>query len=110
MRSVGRVATPNPGWDGATPDPATSVAPYRIFNIGAERQVELLRYIEVLEECLGRKAQMEMLPLQAGDVPDTEADVTALSDSVGYKPRVTVEEGVRNFVEWYLDYMKAQDR
>ena len=72
-----------------------------------EAAEELLRYIEVLEECLGRKAQMEMLPLQAGDVPDTEADVTALSENVGYKPQVTVEEGVRNFVDWYRDYMKV---
>lgn len=95
----------NPDWDGQNPDPATSGSgPYRIFNIGAEEQVELLRYIEVLEECLGRKAIMEMLPLQPGDVPDTVADVTELQRIVGYKPKVTVEEGVRKFVEWYRGY------
>ncbi len=95
----------NPDWDGMNPDPATSGAgPYRLFNIGAEQQVELLRYIEVLEECLGRKAVMEMLPLQPGDVPDTEADVSELASVVGYKPVVTVEEGVRKFVDWYRGY------
>ena len=108
IRALDRPAAPNPDWDGRHPDPATSGSgPYRIFNIGAEQKVELLRYIEVLEDCLGRKAQMEMLPLQPGDVPDTEADVTALSEGVGYKPRVTVEEGVKNFVDWYRDYYKA---
>jgi len=94
----------DPGWDSRQPDPATSSAPYRIFNIGAEEPVELLRYIEVLEQCLGRKAVMEMLPLQPGDVPDTEADVTDLAQAVGYKPRVTVEEGVAAFVDWYRGY------
>jgi UDP-glucuronate 4-epimerase len=94
----------DPAWNGAQPDPATSSAPYRLFNIGAEQQVELLRYIEVLEQCLGRKAIMEMLPLQPGDVPDTEADVTDLAQAVGYKPRVTVEEGVAAFVDWYRGY------
>lgn len=92
-------------WQGNAPNPGTSgVAPYRIFNIGNEQPVELLRYIEVLESCLGRKATMEMLPLQAGDVPDTEADVSALIDVVDYRPVVSVEEGVGNFVEWYLHY------
>ncbi|KFN51440.1 NAD dependent epimerase/dehydratase [Arenimonas composti TR7-09 = DSM 18010] len=95
-------------WDGMNPDPATSgVAPYRIFNIGNEQPVELLRYIEVLEECLGRKAKMEMLPLQAGDVPDTEADVSSLVDAVGYRPQVSVEQGVSNFVAWYRDYYRV---
>ena len=108
IRTLDRVPAANPAWDGKDPDPATSgSAPYRLYNIGAERQVELLRYIEVLEECLGRKAQMEMLPLQAGDVPDTEADVTDLGEDVGYKPRVEVEEGVRNFVDWYREYFKV---
>lgn len=97
-------AAPNPDWNGMAPDPATSLAPFRLYNIGAEQQVELLRYIEVLETCLGRKAVMEMLPLQPGDVPDTEADVTDLAQSVGYKPKVTVEEGVKAFVDWYRGY------
>jgi UDP-glucuronate 4-epimerase len=97
----------NPAWDGMAPDPASSLAPYRLFNIGNEQPVELLRYIEVLEACLGRKAQLEMLPLQAGDVPDTEADVSALAAAVGYKPSVGVEEGVTRFVAWYREYYAA---
>jgi len=105
IRAMDNAPGVNPDWDGQNPDPATSGSgPYRIFNIGAEEQVELLRYIEVLEDCLGRKAIMEMLPLQPGDVPDTVADVTELQRIVGYKPRVTVEEGVRNFVDWYRGY------
>ena len=105
IRALDNPPAANPSWDAMNPDPATSGAgPYRLFNIGAERQVELLRYIEVLEECLGRKAVMEMLPLQPGDVPDTEADVSELASVVGYKPVVTVEEGVRRFVEWYRSY------
>jgi UDP-glucuronate 4-epimerase len=95
-------------WDGNAPDPASSgVAPYRIYNIGNEQPVELLRYIEVLEQCLGRKARMEMLPLQAGDVPDTEADMSALAAAVGYSPSVPVEQGVANFVRWYRDYYRV---
>jgi len=87
------------------PDPATSrVAPYRIYNIGNEQSVELLRYIEVLEQNLGKKAEMEMLPLQPGDVPDTESSVAALSQAIGYEPKVAVEEGVKAFVDWYRDY------
>ena len=104
VRVLDQPPAADPAWDSNNPDPATSNAPYRLFNIGAEQQVELLRYIEVLEECLGRKAIMEMLPLQPGDVPDTEADVTDLARVVGYKPKVTVEEGVRNFVDWYRGY------
>jgi UDP-glucuronate 4-epimerase len=104
VRVLDQPAAPDPAWDSDNPDPATSNAPYRLFNIGAEQQVELLRYIEVLEDCLGRKAIMEMLPLQPGDVPDTEADVTDLARVVGYRPKVTVEEGVRNFVDWYRGY------
>jgi len=105
IRAMDNVPGVNPDWDGQNPDPATSGSgPYRIFNIGAEEQVQLLRYIEVLEDCLGKKAIMEMLPLQPGDVPDTVADVAELQRIVGYKPRVTVEEGVKNFVEWYRGY------
>lgn len=105
IRTLDNVPDPQDTWDGAAPDPATSgVAPYRIYNIGNETPVELLRYIEVLEQCLGRRAVMEMLPLQAGDVPDTEADVSELIAAVGYQPRVPVEQGVENFVRWYRDY------
>jgi UDP-glucuronate 4-epimerase len=97
----------NPAWDGMAPDPASSPAPYRIYNIGNEQPVELLRYIEVLEQCLGRKASLELLPLQPGDVPDTEADVSELVAAVGYRPVVPVEEGVARFVAWYRDYFGA---
>jgi len=104
LRTLDVVPAGNPGWDGNAPDPASSLAPYRIFNIGNEQPVELLRYIEVLEQCLERKAVMELLPLQAGDVPDTEADVSALAEAVGYSPSVPVEQGVSRFVQWYRDY------
>lgn len=105
VRTLDRPPAVDDAWQGEAPNPGTSgVAPYRIFNIGNEQPVELLRYIEVLESCLGRKATMEMLALQAGDVPDTEADVSALIDAVDYRPVVGVEEGVGNFVEWYLRY------
>jgi UDP-glucuronate 4-epimerase len=104
IRVLDTPPAPNPDWNAAQPDPATSSAPYRLFNIGAEQQVELLRYIEVLEDCLGRKAIMEMLPLQPGDVPDTEADVTDLAQAVGYRPQVSVEQGVAAFVDWYRGY------
>lgn len=108
VRALDRVPTVDPAWKGEAPDPGTSgVAPYRIYNIGNEEPVELLRYIEVLEQCLGRKAVMELLPLQAGDVPDTEANVSALVADVGYRPQVGVEEGVANFVRWYREYHGA---
>ena len=104
VRTLDQVPVANPHWNGAAPDPASSNAPYRIYNIGNEQPVELLRYIEVLEQCLGRKAQMQMLPLQAGDVPDTEADMSELVGAVNYRPTVSVEEGVGNFIRWYRDY------
>jgi UDP-glucuronate 4-epimerase len=105
VRVLDRPPVKDPIWDGNAPDPASSgVAPYRIYNIGNEQPVALLRYIEVLEQCLGRKAQMELLPMQAGDVPDTEADVSDLAEDVGYRPTVPVEEGVARFVEWYRGY------
>jgi UDP-glucuronate 4-epimerase len=104
VRALDRLPGGDKKWDGMNPDPASSAAPYRIFNIGSPETVELMRYIEVLEKCLGRKAIMEMLPLQAGDVPDTEADVSELMLEVGYKPTVTVETGVARFVAWYREY------
>ncbi|OOG37796.1 NAD-dependent epimerase [Rhodanobacter sp. C05] len=105
VRILDKVPGKNPDWDGNAPDSASSgVSPYRIYNIGNEQPVELLRYIEVLEECLGRRAHMDMLPLQVGDVPDTEADVSELALAIGYRPRVSVEEGVANFVDWYKNY------
>ena len=91
MRAIDRVAQPNPAWSGDVPDPATSKAPYRLYNIGNQQPVELMRYIEVLEECLGRKAEKNLLPLQLGDVPDTWADVEDLVTDVGYRPSTPVE-------------------
>ncbi|WP_114238548.1 NAD-dependent epimerase [Dyella sp. C9] len=105
IRTLDKAPSIDAHWDSDRPDPASSgVAPYRLFNIGNERPVELLHYIEVLEQCLGRKAIMELLPLQAGDVPDTEADVTDLIQAVGYRPQVSVETGIDNFVRWYRAY------
>ena len=104
VRTVDRVAEPNHDWSGEDPDPATSTAPYRLYNIGGNNPVELMRYIELLEKELGKKAQMNMLPLQPGDVPDTYADVDALIADVGYKPTTPIEVGIRNFVEWYRQY------
>jgi UDP-glucuronate 4-epimerase len=101
IRTLDRVATPNPEWSSVAPDPGTSRAPYRLYNIGNQQPVELMHYIEVLEECLGRKAEKNLLPLQPGDVPDTYADVQDLVRDVDYRPRTSVEEGVARFVEWY---------
>ena len=89
------------------PDSATSLAPYRLYNIGNNQPVELKHYIEVLEDCLGKQAEQNLLPLQAGDVPETYADVEALIEDVDYKPNTSVEVGIRNFVSWYRDYYKA---
>ena len=107
VRALDRIATPNALWISDQPDPGTSRAPYRLYNIGNNQPVELLHYIEVLENCLGRKAEKNLLPLQPGDVPDTYADVTDLVDETGYKPETTVEEGVRRFVEWYAEYYEV---
>ncbi|MFT4059316.1 MAG: NAD-dependent epimerase [Legionella sp.] len=104
LRVHDQVAKPNLKWSGELPDPGTSAAPWRIYNIGNNNPVQLLHYIEVLEECLGKKAKMNLLPLQPGDVPDTYADVDALKNDVGYQPSTPVEVGVKHFVEWYLDY------
>jgi UDP-glucuronate 4-epimerase len=108
VRVLDRVAQPNPAWDSAHPDPASSRAPYRLYNIGNNSPVELLRYIEMIEECLGKKAQKNLLPLQLGDVPDTFADIDDLVRDVGYRPATPVAEGVRRFVEWFCDYYKCR--
>lgn len=111
VRVLDKVAVVDAAWDGDNPSPSTSgVAPYRILNIGNEQSVPLMRYIHVIERCLGRDAQMEMLPLQAGDVPDTDADVSAFEKLTGYAPKVSVEAGVQKFVEWYLDYYESSPR
>lgn len=102
IRASDNPAAPNPDWNSALPDPATSSAPWRIFNIGNNNPVKLTQYVEALEEALGKKAIVELLPLQAGDVPDTFADTSALEQAVGYKPETSVREGVGRFVKWYL--------
>jgi UDP-glucuronate 4-epimerase len=104
VRVLDRVPTPNPEWSGDMPDSATSTAPYRLYNIGNNQPVELMRYIEVLEACLGKEAEKNMLPLQAGDVPATYADVADLVRDVDYKPDMSIEQGIANFVDWYRDY------
>ena len=104
IRASDRIAAPDPAWDSSNPDPASSNAPFRIFNIGNNNPVKLSAYIEALEKALGRKAIQQLLPLQPGDVPDTYADASRLQAAVGYKPETTVEEGVERFVEWYLAY------
>ena len=107
IRTLDNIATPNTDWSGQEPDPGTSKAPYRIYNIGSNNPIELSRYIEILEDCLGKKAERNLFPLQPGDVPATYADVDALIEDVGYKPATTVEEGIKNFVAWYQDYYKV---
>jgi UDP-glucuronate 4-epimerase len=107
IRTLDNVATGNPDWDSDKPDPATSAAPFRVYNIGNNKPVDLEHYIHVLEECLGKKAEKNLLPLQAGDVPDTYADVSDLVRDVDYKPDTSVEVGIANFVAWYRDYYKV---
>jgi len=107
IRVTDRPAAPDPAWRAEAPDSATSSAPYRIYNIGNSSPVKLMRYIEVLEQCLEKKAQCEMLPMQAGDVPATNADVSRLERDAGYRPGTPVEVGVQRFVEWYRKYYKV---
>jgi len=107
IRILDRVAEPNPEWNGDNPDSATSQAPYRLYNIGNNNPVELREYISVLEDCLGKKAEQNLLPLQPGDVPDTYANVEALVQDTGYKPETTIQEGIANFVEWYREYYQV---
>jgi len=107
VHAADRIATANAQWNSDAPDPGTSKAPYRLYNIGNNQPVELMRYIECIESCLGRKAQKNLLPLQPGDVPDTFADIDDLVRDVGYRPATPVEVGVERFVRWYVDYYKA---
>ena len=104
VRVLDRIPEPDPEWSGDAPDSATSTAPYRLYNIGNNQPVELMRYIEVLEACLGKVAEKNMLPLQPGDVPATYADVTDLTRDMGYTPDTSIEQGIANFVDWYRDY------
>jgi len=104
VRVADRIPSPNPAWSGDAPDPGTSRAPYRVYNIGNNKPVELMDLIRVLEEALGRKAEKRMLPMQPGDVPATYADVDDLTADVGYRPNTPIEEGVRRFVAWYRKF------
>jgi UDP-glucuronate 4-epimerase len=110
VRVVDAVAAPNPKWSGDTPDPATSYAPYRLFNIGNNQPVELMHCIAVLERTLGRKAKLDLLPMQPGDVPSTMADIRELEGAVGFRPKTTIEEGIAAFVDWYLAYYRVAER
>lgn len=107
IRTADHTARPNPDWSGEHPDSATSRAPYRVYNIGNNKPVELMRYIRVIEECVGKKAIMELMPMQPGDVPATYADTTALGNDVGFRPDTPVETGIARFVEWYRAYYKV---
>jgi UDP-glucuronate 4-epimerase len=107
IRVLDRIPQPNPEWSGDHPDSATSNSPYALYNIGNQQPVELKRYIEVLEDCLGKKAIQNLLPLQPGDVPDTYANVEDLVRDVGYRPDTSVEEGIANFVAWYRDFYQV---
>lgn len=104
VRLIDKVPEPNPGWSSDNPDSATSYAPYRIYNIGNNNPVELMKFIGVLEECLGKKAKKNFLPMQPGDVPETYADVDDLAEDVGFKPTIPIEKGIKKFVEWYREY------
>ena len=106
VRVIDRIPGPNPEWSGNSPDPSSSYAPYKLYNIGNNNPVELMHFIEVLEDCLGKKAEKNLLPIQAGDVPATYADVDDLIKDVGFKPSTTIEEGIKKFVEWYRGYYK----
>lgn len=107
FRVIYKVPQPNPGWSSDTPDPATSYCPYRVYNIGNNNKEKLLRYIEVLEDCLGMQAEKNLMPMQPGDVPATYANVDDLVKDLDYKPGTTLEYGIERFVRWYRDYYKA---
>jgi len=107
IRTLDNVAKPNAQWSGQTPDSATSKAPFRVYNIGNQKPVELLDYIETIEKHIGKTAEKELLPLQPGDVVDTYADVEDLVKDVGYKPNTSIDDGIKKFVTWYKDYYKV---
>jgi len=107
FRVLARIPEPNASWRGDSPDPSSSFAPYRLYNIGNNRPVDLMEYIEVLEEQLGRKAVRNLLPMQAGDVPATCADVDDLTAAVGFRPATPITEGIRRFVAWYREYYRC---
>jgi len=104
VRVADRTATANPQWSGAQPDPGTSRAPYKLYNIGNNQPVELQYFITTLEQALGKTARKNLLPMQPGDVPATYADVDDLRRDVGFQPSTSIEEGIRRFVQWYRQY------
>lgn len=106
-RLIPKAPTPNPKWSGMSPDPSSSFAPYRVYNIGNNKPVELLRFIEVIEEKVGKKAVKNLMPIQDGDVPETYADVEDLMQDVDFKPQTPIEVGIGNFVDWYREYYKV---
>jgi len=108
VKVIDRIPGPNPRWSSEDPDPATSYAPYKLYNIGNNNPVELMHFIEVLEDCLGKKAEKNLLPIQAGDVPATYADIDDLIKDVGFKPSTSIEDGIKKFVEWYKEYYKTK--
>jgi UDP-glucuronate 4-epimerase len=108
VRLIPKPSKPNAEWNGLNPDPATSFAPYRVFNIGNNKPVDLMKFIDIIEEKLGKKAIRTLLPLQDGDVPETYADVDDLIRETGFKPSTPIEVGVGNFVDWYLEYYKIK--
>ena len=107
VRSVDKIATPNPQWDGARPDPGTSAAPYRLYNIGNSNPVQLMDFIAFIETALGRKAQINFLPLQPGDVPENYASIGDLAEDIGYRPSTRIEDGIDKFIGWYRGYYGA---
>jgi UDP-glucuronate 4-epimerase len=107
IRVLDRPAEPNPGWTGEAPDPGSSYVPYKLYNIGNNQPVELLRFIEIIEECLEKKARKNLQPIQPGDVPATYANIDDLMRDIGFKPKTTLEEGIPRFIAWYKDYYKV---
>jgi len=107
IRTTDRIAAPDPQWSGAAPDPSSSSAPYRLYNIGNNNPVELTRFIAAIESSLGRKAVLDLQPMQPGDVPATAADVADLQRDVGFSPSTAIEDGVARFVSWYRDYYRV---
>jgi UDP-glucuronate 4-epimerase len=107
VRVIGKIPQPNPLWTGDRPDPGTSKAPYKIYNIGNSQPIELLTFIETIEQSLGKKAQKNLLPMQAGDVVATYADVDDLIQDVGFKPQTSIQTGIDRFIEWYLNYYQV---
>jgi UDP-glucuronate 4-epimerase len=108
IRALDRTAAADPDWQATSPDPAASNAPYRVYNIGNSEPVELMHLIETIESCLGVSAQMNMMPMQPGDVPETHADIGDLQRDIGFRPSTSIEEGVGRFVEWYREYYEGR--